>query len=57
MELGAWGLGTGSQTLAETMGMVSSSPPLESVGRIHVWTSPYRPPRPLPLARALQCNS
>lgn len=47
----------GSQTPAETMEMGKLSPPLEIVGRIQVWTSPYGPPRPLPLAWSLQVYS
>ena len=56
MELGAWESLFGFQTPAEAMGMVSSSSALESMGKIHVETSPHRPPRTLPLARSLQCN-
>lgn len=55
MELGAWESLFGFQTPAEAMGMVSSSA-LESMGKIHVRTSPHRPPRTLPLARSLQYN-
>lgn len=56
MELEDWESLFGFQTPAEAMGMVSSSSTVENTGRIHVGTSPYRPPRTLPLARSLQCN-
>ena len=56
MELEDWESLFGFQTPAEAMGMVSSSSTVESTGKIHVGTSPYRPPRTLPLARLLQCN-